>query len=152
MDRETFIQLISRKMRLIRVERGYSQEKMASIIGISKKTLVEIEKERILAGWTTVIAVCTLFRQSEILQATIGEDPIEIVETLAHEEIMLPKQKSMGGRIWWREVEVAGIFRLQQNLFSQHFRILDEEDYRWYSSFDETEAKKRLQELAQKIR
>ena len=152
MDRETFIQLISRKMRLIRVERGYSQEKMASIIGISKKTLVEIEKERILAGWTTVIAVCTLFRQSEILQATIGEDPIEIVETLAHEEITLPKQKSMGGRIWWREVEVAGIFRLQQNLFSQHFRILDEEDYRWYSSFDETEAKKRLQELAQKIR
>lgn len=152
MDRETFIQLISRKMRLIRVERGYSQEKMASIIGISKKTLVEIEKERILAGWTTVIAVCTLFRQSEILQATIGEDPIEIVETLAHEEITLPKQKSMGGRIWWREVEEAGIFRLQQNLFSQHFRILDEEDYRWYSSFDETEAKKRLQELAQKIR
>ncbi len=152
MDRETFIQLISRKMRLIRVERGYSQEKMASIIGISKKTLVEIEKERILAGWTTVIAVCTLFRQSEILQATIGDDPIEIVETLAHEEIMLPKQKSMGGRIWWREIEEAGIFRLQQNLFSQHFRILDEEDYRWYSSFDEAEAKKRLQELAQKIR
>ena len=152
MDRETFIQLISRKMRLIRVERGYSQEKMASIIGISKKTLVEIEKERILAGWTTVIAVCTLFRQSEILQATIGEDPIEIVEMLAHEEITLPKQKSMGGRVWWREVEAAGIFRLQQTMFSQHYSILDEEDYRWYSSFDETEAKKRLQELAQNIR
>ena len=151
MDRESFIQLISRKMRLIRVERGYSQEKMASIIGISKKTLVEIEKERILAGWTTVIAVCTLFRESEILQATIGDDPIEIVETLAHEEIMLPKQKSMGGRIWWRDVEERGIFRLQQNMFSQHYRILDEDDYRWYSSFDEAEAKKRLQELAQNI-
>ena len=151
MDRESFIQLISRKMRLIRVERGYSQEKMASIIGISKKTLVEIEKERILAGWTTVIAVCTLFRESEILQATIGDDPIEIVETLAHEEIMLPKQKSMGGRIWWRDVEEQGIFRLQQNMFSQHYRILDEDDYRWYSSFDEAEAKKRLQELAQRV-
>ena len=151
MDRESFIQLISRKMRLIRVERGYSQEKMASIIGISKKTLVEIEKERILAGWTTVIAVCTLFRESEILQATIGDDPIEIVETLAHEEIMLPKQKSMGGRIWWRDVEEQGIFRLQQNMFSPHYRILDEDDYRWYSSFDEAEARKRLQELAQNI-
>lgn len=139
-------------MRLIRVERGYSQEKMASIIGISKKTLVEIEKERILASWTTVIAVCTLFRQSEILQATIGEDPIEIVETLAHEEIILPKQKSMGGRVWWRDMETKGIFRLQQNMFSQHYRILDEENYRWYSSFDEVEAKKRLEELADNIR
>lgn len=75
-------------MRLIRLERGYTQEKMATIIGISKKTLVEIEKERILANWTTVIAVCALFKDSEILQATLGDEPFEVVETIAHEEIV----------------------------------------------------------------
>ena len=136
-------------MRLIRLERGYSQEKMATIIGISKKTLVEIEKERILANWTTVIAVCALFKESEILQATLGDEPFEVVETIAHEEIIQPKLKSMGGKIWWKELAKQGEFRLQQNVISQHYRILDEQDYRLYSSFDEVESNRRLMELAQ---
>ena len=52
MDKEYVIQLISLRIRMIRLEKGYSQDKMASIMGISKKTLVQIEKERVQAGWT----------------------------------------------------------------------------------------------------
>jgi hypothetical protein len=41
---------------------------------------------------------------------------------------------------------------LQQNHISQHFRILDNEDYRWYSTFDKKDALKRLNELADEIK
>ena len=58
MNREEIIMLVSDKLRLIRAEAGYTQDKMAEIIGVSKKTLVQIEKGRVLAGWSTVVTVC----------------------------------------------------------------------------------------------
>ena len=147
MNKEQVIQQVSNKIRLIRLEKGYSQDKMADIMGISKKTLIQIEKGRVLSGWTNVIAVCALFRDSEILQSILGDEPLEVIETIAHNGINRPKDKSMGGRVWWKEIEKQGNFRLQQNLISQHYRILDDKNYRWYSSFDEEEANIRLSEL-----
>ncbi|MGX2959710.1 helix-turn-helix transcriptional regulator [Peribacillus sp. JNUCC 23] len=149
MNREQIIQLISSKMRLIRLEKTYSQDKMADIMGISKKTLIQIEKGRTLSSWANVIAVCALFRDSEILQSVLGDEPLEIIETIAHNGIERPKDKSMGGRVWWKEIEIKGDYRLQQNIISQHYRILDGENYRWYSSFEVEEAFIRLNELAQ---
>ena len=66
-------------MKLIRTESGYSQELMADILGISKKTLVQIEKGRITGGWTVVVAVCALFKESEIIQNTFAGDPLDIL-------------------------------------------------------------------------
>ena len=37
MTREEFIKKVDEKIRLIRTEKGYTQDKMADIIGISKK-------------------------------------------------------------------------------------------------------------------
>lgn len=147
MNKERVIELISSKIRLIRLEKSYSQEKMADIMGISKKTLIQIEKGRTLSGWTNVIAVCALFRDSEILRSALGDEPLEIIETIAHNGIDRPRDKSMGGRIWWQEIDNKGSFRLQQNVISQHYRILDDKNYRWYSSFEEQEALIRLGEL-----
>lgn len=138
------------KLRVVRLEKEYSQQKMADVLGLSKKTLIQIEKARALAGWSTVIAVCALFRDSDVLQATVGGDPLEVLETIAHDGIDRRLQQSMGGKVWWRDLGTKGRFRLQQNVISQHFRILDEEHYRWYSSFDEEEAWHRLEELAEK--
>ena len=45
MDKQEFIELVNSKLKLIRVESNLSQDKMSEIIGLSKKTLVEIEKE-----------------------------------------------------------------------------------------------------------
>lgn len=45
MDKQKFIELVNSKLKLIRVENDLSQDKMSEIIGLSKKTLVEIEKE-----------------------------------------------------------------------------------------------------------
>jgi len=53
----------------------------------------------------------------------------------------------MGGKVWWKEIESLGDFRLQQNVISNHYRILDDENYRWFSTFDIDEARKRLKEL-----
>ncbi|PKR84190.1 helix-turn-helix transcriptional regulator [Heyndrickxia camelliae] len=147
MNRDQIIELISSKYRLIRLEKGYSQEKMAEVIGISKKTLVQIEKGRILSGWTNAVAICSLFKDSEVLQSVLGNEPLEVIETIAHNGIDRPKDKSLGGRVWWKEVNKKGKFRLQQNLISQHYRILDDEHYRWFSSFDKEEAIRRLNEL-----
>ncbi|MBO8170906.1 MAG: helix-turn-helix domain-containing protein [Bacillaceae bacterium] len=140
MTKEQLIELVSQKLKLVRTEKGYTQDQMAQILGISRKTLVQIEKGRATAGWTTVVAACALFRDSDLLQTTLGGDPIEIIETIAHDRIDRPKKKTMGGKVWWKEVKRKGNFRLQQNLISQHYRILDNEDYRWYSSFDYDEA------------
>jgi len=148
-NRQQVIQLISSKIRMIRLEKNYSQDKMAEIMGISKKTLVQIEKGRTLSGWANVIAVCALFRDSEILQSILGDDPLEIIETIAHNGIDRPKEKSMGGRVWWKDVELKGDYRLQQNMISQHYRILDGKNYRCYSSFEEEEAFIRLNELSE---
>lgn len=137
MNRDDVIIIISEKLKLIRIENDFTQEKMAEILGISKKTLVQIEKHRISAGWTTAVAVCALFRESTILQNTFGGDPMDVIELTAHDIIVRPKEKTMGGYIWWRNVDESEDYKLQQNVLSHHFRILDKENYRLFSSFDE---------------
>jgi DNA-binding XRE family transcriptional regulator len=148
MDRQHIIEIISRKLKLVRVEAGYTQDKMAEILGVSKKTLVQIEKGRITAGWTTIICVCALFRDSEIIQLTLGEDPLEVLETVAHDGFIRRKEKTMGGKVWWRDLEKNSIYTLQQNLISKHYRIIDGDNYRYFSTFDKKEAYERYQEFS----
>lgn len=149
MDKQQIIETLSRKLKLVRVESGYTQDQMAEILGISKKTLVQIEKERILAGWTNVVALCALFRDSQVIQSDMGGDPLEVIETIAHNGFeRRSNDKTFGGKIWWEELEKKGSFRLQQNLISRHYRVLDNYDYRWFSSFDKEEALNRFEDLS----
>ncbi|QWH15305.1 XRE family transcriptional regulator (plasmid) [Bacillus mycoides] len=147
MNKETVIDLISKNVRLIRLERGYSQEKMATVLGISKKTLVQVEKERTSIGWTNAVVVCALFKDSQILKHILGGEPFEVIETLAHDGMNTPKVKTLGGKLFWNEIAKKGKFRVQQNVISQHFRILDDSEYRWYSTFEEEEVMNRFYEL-----
>lgn len=149
MNREQFVKLISEKMKLVRTEMDYTQDQMAQILGISKKTLIQIEKGRIQAGWTPSVAFCALFRESGVLQSVLGNDPMEVLSVIAFDHYLGPKEKTLGGKVWWREIEQIGRFRLQQNLFSQHYRILDEEDRRYCSSFDENYMREKLRQLGQ---
>lgn len=148
MDKEQLTQLLSEKMKLIRIEKGYTQDRMAEILGISKKTLVQIEKGRIQAGWTCIVAVCALFRDSEIVQTTLGEDPVDVIEIIGRNGIDRARERTLGGKVWWKDIQREGKFRLQQNLISQHFRILDDANFRWYSSFDKEESYERLKEIS----
>ncbi|WP_050180407.1 helix-turn-helix transcriptional regulator [Domibacillus robiginosus] len=147
MNKEAITAIVSAKLKLIRTERGYTQDKMAEVIGLSKKTLVQIEKERSAAGWTTAAAICALFRDSDILQSALGGDPVEIAELAAHETISRPnaREKTMGGRLWWHELDSQSGIRLQQNVISGHYRVLDAEDYRLFSTYDAAEAEEHFQ-------
>ncbi|CAH0344308.1 helix-turn-helix domain-containing protein [Bacillus sp. CECT 9360] len=149
MTKEEIIEIISENLKLVRVEMGYTQEKLAEMIGVSKKTLVQIEKGRIMPGWTVSIAICALFRESNVIQSSFGGDPLELLETIAREGMDYRKEKTLGGKVWWKELSREAGYILQQNIISRHFRILDGADYRIYSSLEENEAKARFEEVIQ---
>jgi len=149
LDRNQYIRILDKKLKLIRVEKGFTQDRMAQIIGISKKTLVQIEKGRASLGWTASVAVSSVFGDSEVLQMTFGGDPQDMILTLAFENYEGNYGSTMGGRIWWRDIEIKEGFRIQQNIISKHYRILDDRERRICSSFEFQYMKKRLKELCE---
>jgi len=147
MDRRSVIRDVSQRIKLIRVEMNYSQDQMAEILGLSKKTLIDIEKGRKNASWAVVVAVCALMPESEIIRGLLGEDPLSYLQVIIRDSIYTPKFRTRGGKVWWNDVETAGGFRIQQNIISGHYRILDADNYRWFSTFSKEEALKCLSEL-----
>ena len=147
MTRDEFVKKIDEKLKMIRTENDYTQDKMAEILGISKKTLVQIEKGRSTLGWAVAVTLCTIFRDSEMLEMTFGGQPQDIILTLAFDGYEKSFEKTLGGKVWWKEVDSKGTYKIQQNIISQHFRILDADDKRISSSFDYEYIKKRLSEL-----
>ena len=147
MTRDEIIIKVSEKLRLIRTEAGYTQDKMADIIGVSKKTLVQIEKGRVLANRSTVVSICALFRETETVQFLFGNEPLEVLETVARTGIDMRKNKTLGGNFWWKTIQKKNGYILQQNILSKHFRILDNLNYRIFSSFEKNLTKQRFKEL-----
>ncbi|MCT4595889.1 MAG: helix-turn-helix domain-containing protein [Anaeromicrobium sp.] len=136
MTREDFIKITDGKVKLIRNEFNYTQDKMAQILGISKKTLIQVEKGRSSLGWTTSVALCTLFKDSEIIQMVFGGSVEGLLLTLAFDNYDANYPKTLGGKLWWKHIEDKSGHKIQQNIISSHYRILDEQDRRISSSFD----------------
>lgn len=148
MERSEFISIMNRKIKLIRTEFDLTQEKMAEAIGISKKTLVEIEKGRNSLSWSAAVAAAVIFADSSILDEAFGGETSDLVKVIALNglDAKLP-DKTMGGRVWWQDIKESKGYRIQQNIISRHYRILDAEDRRFFSTFDKKEAESRLKEL-----
>ena len=136
MTRADFVADVDGLLKLVRTEYNFTQEKMALLVGISKKTLVEIEKGRSSLGWTGAVTVCTLFSDSRVLQSTFGGELSDMLKALAFQGLPTAPRPTMGGRVWWQEIRGENGWRIQQNLVSQHYRILDGNDNRLFSSFD----------------
>ncbi len=136
MTKKEFTARIDGYLKAVRKEYGFTQEKMAAVLGISKKTLVEIEKERRSLGWTGAAAFAVIFGESRILQEKFGGELTDLVEALAFEDAAPQYPKTMGGKVWWREIMKKQGFRIQQNLISGHFRLLDKENHRLMASFE----------------
>lgn len=147
MTREEFVAELDRQVKLVRTEYGFNQEVMARVLGISKKTLVEIEKGRSSLGWTGAVALCAIFSGSQVLSGLLGGEAGDMVRALAFQDLRPTYPKTMGGKVWWRFVETMGPYTIQQNILSQHYRALDREDGRVCSSFDLEEVRRRLREL-----
>lgn len=147
MTREDFIRIVHSKIKLIRNEKDYTQDKMADVLGISKKTLAKIEKERGTLGWTTAVAVCTIFKDSEVLQLAFGGEVQDIILSLAFDGYEGKYERTLGGKIWWEDIEFKGIYKIQQNIISKHYRILDDKNRRLCSSFELDYIYQRMSEL-----
>ena len=147
MTRNDFVQQMNTMLKLIRTEYGLTQDKMAAILGISKKTLVESEKGRRSLGWTEVVALATIFSQSQILQNAFGGEVSDIIGAIAFENVEVQYPDTMGGKVWWRVVQEEGGYKIQQNIISQHYRLLNAEDQRMISSFDLAEVQEYLESL-----
>jgi DNA-binding XRE family transcriptional regulator len=147
MTREEFIKKVDEKVKLIRNEKEYTQDKMAEVLGISKKTLVQIEKGRGTLGWAVAIVVCSIFRDSEILQLTFGGDTEDIILSLAFTNYEKRYMPTLGGIIWWKDIQTQNGYTVQQNIVSNHYRILDSHRRRICASFELDYINLRLKEL-----
>lgn len=147
MTRDAFVMEMDRQVKLVRTEYGFTQDVMSKVLGISKKTLVEIEKGRSSLGWTGAVALCTIFSGSQVLSGLLGGEAGDMVRALAFQNLKPVYPKTMGGKVWWRFVETHGPYTIQQNLISQHYRALDREDGRVCSSFDLEQIRQHLARL-----
>ena len=147
MDKHQFVTEMDRQVKLVRTEYGLTQETMAKALGISKKTLVEIEKGRASLGWMGAVAFCSIFARSQVLAGLLGGEAEDMILALAFEDLKPTYPKTMGGKVWWRFVETCCGYKIQQNIISQHYRALDREDGRICSSFDLDEVRRQLREL-----
>ena len=150
MDKDYLILIVSNHLKSIREDQQFSQETLANMLGISKKKLIQIEKKRTFANWTTTIAICSLFREHPLLKEKIGNDPLETIESIAIDLRIQSLEKTLGGVVFWKNVCEYKGFKLQKNILSKHFRILDDENYRVISTFNESVIKEKWQEI-QKI-
>ena len=146
MTREEFIKMMDERLKLVRTEYGFTQEKMALVLGISKKTLVEIEKGRRTLGWTGAAACAAIFGESSILQNDLGGEPDELLAALAFDHMDPKYPRTMGGRVWWKEIAALGGFRIQQNIISGHYRLLDPQNCRLAASFERQSVEERMAE------
>ena len=147
MTREDFVEEMDRNLKLVRTEYGFTQEVMARVLGLSKKTLVEIEKGRSSLGWMGAVALGSIFSGSQVLAGCLGGETADMVQALAFADVKPVYPQTMGGKIWWRTVETGEGYRIQQNIISQHFRALDGEDGRFVSALEIGAVHERLTQL-----
>lgn len=149
MNREELIQIISENIKLIRTEYDYTQEQMAELVGISKKTLVQIEKKRIDCGWSITIIMCTLFRKSTILQNVLGGNPLMFMELAAGDGTIHITKNENNDKIWWKTIENKNNWRVQQNLVHTSFRIINPEQHTVFYTLTKDIAFQELDNLTQ---
>lgn len=147
MTRNDFINMMNEQVKLIRSEYGLTQDKMSTLLGLSKKTLVEIEKGRSSLGWTASVALASIFSNSSILINALGGNVEDIIVAIAFNDVDVKYPKTWGGKLWWKTIKAKEGYRIQQNMVSQHYRLLDPLYRRHYASFDLDDIEAHLEAL-----
>ena len=132
MNKKELSAVIQKLVKDIRIEESFSQEVMADTIGISKKTYIQIEKNRILLKWAETVTICTIFENNKYIRNHFGEDIFEIIQVIAFQKIQNRQFATLGGNVWWNDLEVEEGIVLQQHKISKHYRILDKDKFRLY--------------------
>lgn len=140
MTREAFIALCDRKEKLVRHEVGYSQQQMSTILGLSKKTLVQIEKWRASLGWQGAVTLCVLFRATREITLTFGPDVELLIRTLGDKPHAF-EAPFISPHAVWNPILKTGDRVIEQNSASQLYR-LQENGETLAASFDLSDLRK----------
>lgn len=62
-------------------------------------------------------------------------DMSDFTIALAFKGVDVNYPKTWGGKVWWKTISEKKGYRIQQNIFSRHYRLLDQENRRIYASF-----------------
>lgn len=144
MERERFVSACDENLKSVRTEFSFNQEKMAYILGISKKTLVEIEKGRSSLGWSGSVTLCSLFSGSAVLISVFGENLADVMRNIAFESGEPSYRRANATRVWWHKRFEKDGYIIEQNIVSQHYRLLSPDNSVLASSFDMNELTKLL--------
>ena len=79
--------------------------------------------------------MASIFDNSTVLQDSLGDDFKDMVSALALQDVDVMYPSTMGGKIFWRDIKNNGRYRIQQNIISGHYRLLDAQDRRIFVSF-----------------
>lgn len=151
MTRADFIDKIQQLEPAVRAEFDLTQDKMALAIGVSKKTLVEMEKRRIPMGWSQAVALACVFSSSQILQGAFGGNPVDLVSDLALTGLEARKPERSFAKFWWTQVESNEFFTIEQNIITSHYRLLYGTE-KVISSFEYNTVKDQMDDLTEKMK
>ncbi|WP_051189121.1 helix-turn-helix transcriptional regulator [Halalkalibacillus halophilus] len=137
MNEKTVSVAVSSKIKLVRVDLQYTQEEMANMIGISKKTLIQIEKRRQVANWSIVVTFVSLFNDHPIVQHALGEfNPIELIQLITRDEINFENKEVNPNVMYWNHIKEKQGYRLEQNHLNQTYRVVDQNLKLFYRSIN----------------
>ena len=135
MNKKMFCDLVQSIIKEVRIEYNLTQEMMSNTIGISKKTLVQIEKMRNSLKWTEAVAFISIFKDSSLIIEKFGTDTSEIIQAIALQKAPIRHFITLGGELWWNDKLTENGFVIQQHKLSKHYRILDQDNFRIYFSY-----------------
>ena len=61
-NKDKFVEKMAENLKVLRNKRNLTQDELATKIGISRQTLMNIENKKRDMSWTTFIALITIFR------------------------------------------------------------------------------------------
>ena len=70
----------------IRLEYKLSQKLMSENLGVSKKTYIQLEKQRTVLKWSEAVTLATIFMNSKILQDEFNEDIISVIHGVVFDQ------------------------------------------------------------------
>lgn len=134
LEREIFIAKVSSVVKDVRIESSISQETMAYILGMSKKTYVQVELKRRKLSWSETVTFCCLFKQSPTIVKHIGDNLLSNIATIASEEIEA-LSKTHSKSFWWNEIIRDSKSYILQNIITGQYKVFNNQDEEIFTTF-----------------
>ena len=145
MTRDEFVLMIDLRLKMVRAEYDLTQEKIARILGISKKKIIEVEKGRSSLGWSGAIACGSVFSDSKILQADFGSDLADLIHAMAFQDENPTYPKVPSPQYGWKTIDTLHGLSVEHNTVSDYYRLTDADHVTLFASFDKAMVNERFE-------